>query len=158
MKLTAHEEYGLRCLLELGRISQPIGLTIPEISRSQGISEPYVAKLLRMLRLGGFVKSARGRAGGYTLARPAGRIVLGDVLATLGGRLVEEDFCGRFSPRQEHCAQACECSIRSLWDTLQLAVDRVLNTLTLADLLRPAPGFVTLSGERESLRDARRSA
>src|ERR1035441_8981537 len=91
MKLTSHEEYGLRCLIRLGQEGPGGRLTIPEISNAEGLSEAYVGKLLRMLRLGGLVNAARG-TGGYSLARPASEIVLGDVMAVLGGRLFESDF------------------------------------------------------------------
>ena len=91
MKLTANEEYGVRCLVRLGYASQ--GLTIPEISQAEGVSPAYAAKILRTLRKGGFVKAARGKEGGYTLARPAEAIVIGDVIDALGGRLFESDFC-----------------------------------------------------------------
>ncbi len=93
MKLTAHEEYGLRCLLQIGKQWPEGSLTIPAVSRLEGISIPHAGKLLQMLRQDGFLKSARGQAGGYTLALPPDRIVIRDVLAALGGRLYEESFC-----------------------------------------------------------------
>src|SRR5690349_22911214 len=95
MKLSSNEEYGLRCLVRLGFEGQ--GLTIPEISQAEGVSPAYAAKILRELRKGGFVKAARGKAGGYTLARPAENIVIGDVMDVLGGRLFESDFCDSHS-------------------------------------------------------------
>jgi len=67
MKLTSHEEYGLRCLICVGQEGPGGRLTIPEISTAEGVSEAYVGKLLRMLRLGGIVTAARG-TGGYSLA------------------------------------------------------------------------------------------
>ena len=70
MKLSSCEEYGLRCLLQLARQTSGRSLTIPEISRAEGITHHNVAKLLRILRQGGFVESARGQQGGYALARP----------------------------------------------------------------------------------------
>src|SRR5258708_29468074 len=91
MKLTSHEEYGLRCLIRLGEEGLGGRLTIPEISNAEGVSEAYVGKLLRMLRLGGLVTAARG-TGGYSLARPASQIVLGHVMAVLGGPFVSGDF------------------------------------------------------------------
>ena len=50
MKLTSLEEYGLRCLVELGRVGQGESLTIAEMSRREGISAPNVAKIMRILR------------------------------------------------------------------------------------------------------------
>ena len=70
MKLSANEEYGLRCLVRIGYAGDGGSLTIPEISVAEGVSPAYAAKILRVLRKGGFVKAARGKDGGYTLARP----------------------------------------------------------------------------------------
>ena len=68
MKLSSNEEYGLRCLLRLGYEGPGGSLTLPEISQAEGVSEAYAAKIMRILRRGGFVTSARGKIGGYTLA------------------------------------------------------------------------------------------
>lgn len=137
MKLSAHEEYGLRCLLQVARHAEQSSATIPEISRSEGISPPYVAKLLRILRRGGFVKAARGKAGGYTLAMPPQEIMVGDALAILGGRIYQEDFCGRHAGVKHDCVHSSDCAMRSLWRNVQEAVDRVLDSITLHDLLDP---------------------
>lgn len=133
MKLTSHEEYGFRCLVKIG--SSRGALTIPEISDAEGISQAYAAKLLRMLRQGGFVKSARGNVGGYSLARPAGQIVVGEVLALLGGKMFETDFCESHSGTAKICAHSTDCSIRTLWSRVQVALDEVLGKTTLQDVL-----------------------
>ena len=65
MKLSAQEEYGLRCLLQMASRGNEASLSIPEISRAEGLSVPNVAKLMRLLRIAGFVKSVRGQSGGY---------------------------------------------------------------------------------------------
>ncbi len=135
MKLSSHEEYGLRCLLQVARHDAATIATIPEISRNEGISMAYVAKLMRILRQGGFVRAARGKVGGYTLALPPEQICVGDALTILGGRMYEDDFCDRHSGTQHSCAHSTECSIRSLWRSLQGAVDGILSTTTVRDLL-----------------------
>ena len=56
MKLTANEEYGVRCLVRIAYAGfSGQGLTIPEISTAEGVSPAYAAKILRVLRKGGFV-------------------------------------------------------------------------------------------------------
>ena len=137
MKLTANEEYGVRCLVRIGYAGAKTGgLTIPEISVAEGVSPSYAAKILRVLRKGGFVKAARGKDGGYTLARPAEEIVIGDVIDALGGRLFESDFCDSHSGQVEICTRSVDCSVRSLWRAVQVAVDHVLSKATLRDLMR----------------------
>ena len=86
MKFSSQEEYGLRCLLQLGRGGRGSSKTIAEISEAEGLSQAYVAKLLRILRISGFVDSVRGQEGGYTLARDAEELPLSEVLAGVGGR------------------------------------------------------------------------
>lgn len=135
MKFTAQEEYGLRCLLQIGRQGKGGSLTIPEIAALEGISVPYVAKLMRLLRRGGFVKSTRGQTGGYTLARPTDQILAGDVLSSLGGRFFETEFCERYPGSVQICTHTVDCSIRSLWHAVQEVVDQVLGKTTLRDLL-----------------------
>ncbi len=139
MKLTSQEEYGLRCLLRVGRAGEGASLTIPELSRAEGISEPNAAKMMRILRRGGFVKSTRGQSGGYTLSRPADQILVGHVVAVLGGRLYEPAFCDVHSGLQLSCTHLPDCSIRSVWSMVQQAVDQVLGRITLKDLLKSEP-------------------
>jgi Rrf2 family protein len=136
MKLSSQEEYGLRCLLRVGREGPDASITIPELSRSEGITEPNVAKMMRLLRQAGFVQSTRGQSGGYSLTRPAGEINVGEVLACLGGRLYEPGFCDTHTGVERLCTHMPDCSIRSVWRTIQRAIDSVLGTLTLKDLLR----------------------
>jgi Rrf2 family protein len=136
MKLSAQEEYGLRCLLQMATRGDATSLSIPEISRAEGLSVPNVAKLMRLLRLSGFVKSVRGQAGGYTLARPASQIAISAVLESLGGRLFGPKFCDRHAGLVERCAHDGDCSLRSVWGTLQATIERALSGMTLADLLR----------------------
>ena len=142
MKLTSHDEYGLRCLIRLGQEGPAGRLTIPEISKAEGVSDAYVGKLLRILRIGGFVTAARG-TGGYSLTRPASQIVLGDVMAVLGGRLFESNFCETHTGQMEDCVRSVDCSLRVLWRTVQAAVDDVLGRTTLQDLLRNEQQMIT---------------
>jgi Rrf2 family protein len=158
MKLSANEEYGVRCLVRLGYAGfAGQALTIPEISEAEGVSPAYAAKILRVLRKGGYVKAARGKEGGYTLARPADQIVIGEVVDLLGGRLFESSFCDSHSGQVAICTRSVDCSVRSLWRAVQVAVDQVLGKATLRDLLQneeqmntwvrtiPGPNPVTLT-------------
>jgi Rrf2 family transcriptional regulator, iron-sulfur cluster assembly transcription factor len=139
MKLTSQEEYGLRCLLRVGRAGEGGSVTLPELSRAEGISGPNAAKMMRILRRGGFVKSTRGQAGGYALSRPAEEIVVGHVVAVLGGRLYEPAFCDGHAGTARSCTHMPDCSIRSVWRMVQQAVDQVLGTISLKDLLKSEP-------------------
>jgi Rrf2 family protein len=142
MKLSAQEEYGLRCILSLARNEMGQGtpgspLTINDIARREGLSPQYAGKLIRILGRAGLVESARGCKGGYRLARPAASISVAEALAALGGRIYEPGTCDRFPGDRRFCVHTNDCSIRSLWAGLQAMVDRILTRTTLSDLVGP---------------------
>jgi Rrf2 family protein len=151
MKLSSQEEYGLRCLLQVARHDPEGSVTIPEISRIEGLSIPHVAKLMRSLRRGGFVKSVRGQAGGYKLARTPDQINIGEVLAWLGGRLFEPSFCSMHAGMAKLCTHSVECSIRSLWQSVQHVVDQMLGKVTLCDLLGGERQVSSWTGDQTEL-------
>ncbi len=120
-------------MLRIGKSKN--GLTIPEISALEGLSTANVGKLLRTLRLGGIIEATRGQSGGYKLAKPAEEIIIGDVLTVLGGKLFEDDFCSSHAGIENICTNSIDCSIRSLWKTIQTVVDNVVLKISLKDLL-----------------------
>lgn len=136
MKFSAHEEYGLRCLIRIAETkNNGKGLTIPEISAAEGIAEHSVAKILRELRMNGFLESIRGQSGGYTLSKKPEEIVVGDVLHAMGGKLFDNTFCKDHAGLSSICNHSVDCSVRSVWQIIQAAVDNVVNNLTLKDLM-----------------------
>lgn len=134
MKITAQEEYGLRCLLQLARHEGSEPLTGAHVAEAEGLSLPYVGKLLSLLRQAGLVESVRGRSGGFVLSRPAAEISVSDTLRALGGQLFEPEFCETHHGASEVCVHLGSCSIRSLWGVVGDLIDRVLARTSLADL------------------------
>jgi Rrf2 family protein len=140
MKITAQEEYGLRCLLRLARAEDDHSLTIPEIAAAERLTPAYVAKLLAVLRQAGLIDSVRGRAGGYRLAVPPGEIALGSVLLILGEPLYDDPgYCRDHAGTEMSngtCVHRGGCTLRALWQTLEKWMRGALNAITLADLLQ----------------------
>ncbi len=136
MKFSAQEEYGVRCLIRIGKFyDDGVAPTIPQISEAEKLSQHNVAKLLRVMRMGGILESERGHSGGYTLSMPPEELKMSEVLAVLGGRLFDDDFCMNHSGVASICTHTVDCSVRSLWKVIQDAVDGVVGKLTLRDLL-----------------------
>src|SRR5438045_3657145 len=138
MKITSQEEYGLRCLLRLGNADDGQSLTIPEIAAAEGLSAPYVAKLLAVLRQGGLIESVRGRSGGYRLAGSPADVTLGKILMVLGEPLFDDPgYCQRHAGKTEgNCVHHGGCTLRALWQTLEQWMRHTLDQITLADLLQ----------------------
>ena len=135
MKITSQEEYGLRILLRIAKCPDKDGMTIQVLAAAEGLSIPYVAKLTRMLRMEGFINSTPGNKGGYILARPAELINVNEVLKILGGSLFEKSFCSDYSGILKLCTNSVDCSIRSLWQMIQVNIDQLLDNISLRELI-----------------------
>ena len=135
MKLTAQEEYGLRCLLQVAR-ADGVRVSLREVAAAEGLSVEYAGKLMRVLRINGLVQSQRGAHGGYVLARPASEISAWDALSALDGPLVSGGFCDTHKGRSASCVHAGSgCSLRTLWTWIDEVLSRVLSRVSLVDLL-----------------------
>ena len=139
MRLSAQEEYGLRCLLFVARRSpgpDSVPTSIRDISEGEGLSVDYVAKLVRVLRQADLLVSSRGAAGGFALARSADQLSMQQILSSLDGPLFDEAFCDAHAGVLSDCAHAGpSCTVRSLWTQLSAAFEAVLSKITLADLV-----------------------
>ena len=135
MKVTAQEEYGLRCLIQLARMPQSQIVRVKEIAAKEGLSNAYVEKLLRLLARAGLVHSARGLKGGYALCRAASAITLGDVVLALGTVETMNHICTQFTGNLRTCIHFNDCGLRSAWAGLTTSIQTFLDQTTLDSLL-----------------------
>lgn len=135
MKISATEEYGLRILLRIASAGEE-GMSIPQISAAEGLSEPYAGKLTRLLRISGFIRSTRGQKGGYILAQEPKDIKVSAVLHALDGSLFDDGFCSTHTGVQRFCTHTLDCSVKSLWKSVQATLDGLLQNITLEDMMR----------------------
>ena len=136
MKITAQEEYGLRCLLQLAQATDVEKvLTVKEIGLREGLSPAYVEKLLRLLSRAGLIRSVRGVKGGYLLKRNSGDVRLAEVIRALGKVPSTGEICQRYTGNQSRCVHIDNCCIRSAWATLTQMLENFFETTLLADLV-----------------------
>ncbi|OGQ14274.1 MAG: hypothetical protein A3B70_06240 [Deltaproteobacteria bacterium RIFCSPHIGHO2_02_FULL_40_11] len=140
MKISALEEYGLRCMLQLARVYEQQGptagsLSIREIAEREGLSIQYVSKITALLRKQKLIVSTRGVKGGYRLAEPPNRINLWKVSNALSSAMFDSGFCVDHSGNVKECVHQGNCSIRSVWDVLYQHVHGLMQGISLSDLL-----------------------
>jgi Rrf2 family protein len=123
-------------------------VNIVDIADREALSVAYVAKLLRLLRKAGFVKSTRGVKGGYQTTRPAEEICVADILSALGGDLYTPDFCHRHSGHARDCVHILDCGGRAMFMGLDRVVKAYLSQFKLSDLVHPERELREMVGER----------
>lgn len=136
MKITAIEEYGLRCMMQLALADSELPMTVAQVADNEGISTEYAGKLLNLLRQAELVRSVRGRNGGFVLARSADEISLAEVVLALSNNLFDSEYCERHTGAGDVCVHSTACTLRPVWATLSGVINEILESLTLMDLLR----------------------
>jgi Rrf2 family transcriptional regulator, iron-sulfur cluster assembly transcription factor len=134
MKISAQEEYGLRCLLQLALLRGDEALTLPQIAEREGISVANAGKLMWLLNKAGFVKATRGTKGGYSLARPAAGIRLSEVIKVLDADVLDK-HCESYTGVLDSCVHKGDCGIRPVIVGLHEIVENALSQITLAQLV-----------------------
>lgn len=127
MKISAKTEYACLAMLELARnegSAQPVRAA--QIAETHGIPVRFLVQILLQLKAAGLVRSTRGAAGGYRLARPPVEATLADVLAAVEGASTS-------SPPEETASPALRV-LQGVWRSVNLAEQKLLERITLADL------------------------
>ena len=134
MKISAQEEYGLRCLVQLANLKADESLTLPQIAEREGISTANAGKLMWLLNKAGFVHSTRGTKGGYLLARPASEIRLNEIIKVLDEDVMTK-HCDSYTGVLDMCIHKGDCGIRPVIVGLHAIVENALSKITLAQLV-----------------------
>jgi Rrf2 family protein len=132
MKLSTKGRYGVRALLDIALHHDESPVQLKDIAERQQISLSYLEQLIAPLVAAGLLKSARGAHGGVSLAMPARDIRLLDVVQALEGSLAPVHCVDE----PEICPRAKACVTRDVWVEVKDAVESVLGSITLADLVK----------------------
>lgn len=134
MKISAQEEYGLRCLVQLANLKHGESLTLPQMAEREGISTANAGKLMWLLNKAGFVRSTRGTKGGYFLARPASAIHLSEIIKVLDEDVLSK-HCESYTGILDSCVHKGDCGIRPVIVGLHEIVENALSQITLSQLI-----------------------
>jgi Rrf2 family protein len=133
--LTNKGKYGLKALIHLAGLHPGQLALVSDIAATNDIPKKFLDAILGELRNAGFVRSKKGKGGGYALARPAQDIRVGHVIRVLDGPLAPVPCASRSSYlRCDDCVDEERCSVRLMMLEVRDAIATVLDQCTLADM------------------------
>lgn len=133
MKLSTKGRYGLKAMFELAQQYDKELVSLNIIAERQKLSVNYLEQLIAPLRKKGLVISGRGAQGGYRLARKPSEITVKEILETLEGPLAPTSCV--IEGEDENCWKADYCVTRIIWERMREAIDQVVSSTTLADMI-----------------------
>ena len=131
MKLSTKGRYAVRAMLDLAQHSNDGMVLLKDVARRQEVSERYLEHLFLTLKAAGLVSSLRGARGGFQLTRHPSEFRIIDIIQACEGQLSVVECVS--DPGS--CQRSSHCATRDLWTDLQMAMDEVLGSLTLQDLV-----------------------
>lgn len=131
MKLSARARYGTKALLELALHWGEEPVLLKDVAQRQQIPLPYLEHLIGPLVQAGIVKSTRGVRGGVSLLKPPEEVMLSEVIQLLEGSISPAECVDN----PETCSRSNLCVTHDIWDEVKEAVSKVLESITLQDLV-----------------------
>ncbi|NOT71069.1 MAG: aminotransferase class V-fold PLP-dependent enzyme [Hyphomicrobium sp.] len=131
MELTTKGRYAVTAMADIAGQSDALTVPLSQIAERQALPLAYLEQIFVGLRRAGLVESARGRSGGYRLARPAAEISIADVMAA-----AEEDtHFTRCANGEASCLRDAPCLTHGLWQRLGAVTSAFFASVSLADVV-----------------------
>ena len=137
MKLSKKGEYALRSLINLG-IAAEVGrslVQVSELAESEQLPMKFLEQILQALKDAGLVISARGKFGGYRLAKRPKEITIGQVVRLIDGPLAPIGCVSQSAYTKCTCPDEEHCGLRMLMLDVRNAIAGILDRYTLADVV-----------------------
>jgi Rrf2 family protein len=144
--LSQRGRYALKAMINLAR-SDVAARQVSAIAAEENIPRKFLEAIMSELRRAGLVESARGKLGGYRLARPADLITFGEVIRLTDGPLALAPCVSRnFYRRCDDCTDEATCILRRVLARVRNEASEILDRTTLADALIAPSAALLLEG------------
>ncbi|SUP44196.1 Cysteine metabolism repressor [Veillonella criceti] len=132
MKISTKGRYALRVLVDLAENGKKKNVSIREIAERQRISDKYLEGIVARLSAAGYVKSVRGKYGGYRLSKEPKEYTVYDIL-----RAAEDSIAlvACLEDEVNQCPRSKTCMTLPLWEHMQAQFKEYMEKLTLQDVL-----------------------
>jgi Rrf2 family protein len=132
VKLSTKTRYGVRALFDIAYHNSGQPTQARDVARRQEVPLRYLEQIFQDLRRAGLVEAKRGPRGGYSLARPAEEISLGDIVRAVQGPI---ELLTTSEPPPSEPARTRDVP-ESIWKELALKIAACFDAVTLRDLCR----------------------
>jgi Rrf2 family protein len=130
LRISAKADYAVRAAVELAAADDEKPVKAERIATAQGIPLNFLENILGEMRHGGIVQSHRGVDGGFRLARPAGEVMIADIIRAVEGPLASV----RGEPPESREYGGAAGALPRVWIAVRKNLRSVLEHVSVADV------------------------
>jgi len=135
VELNTKARYAVMAMADLAKHGEAAAMPLSAVAERQNLSLAYLEQIFLRLRRAGLVESARGRSGGYLLARPASLIAVGEIMKAVE----EETRMTRCLDGDVGCLGDQRCLTHGLWHALGGHIAAFLANVSLQEVVDGIP-------------------
>ena len=132
MMVSSKGRYALTVMVDIAKHDDDTYVSLADIAERENLSMKYLESIIAMLNKGGMLVSARGKNGGYKLAKEPKDYSINEILLLTEGSLAPVNCIMQDGVQ---CDKAAGCSTLPLWAGLDKVIDNYLSGITLEDII-----------------------
>jgi len=144
MKLPTKATYSIKAMLDIALHFDEGPISVKRISERQNVSERYLEQLFILLRVARLARGIPGAKGGFSLTKPPSGITLSEIIQATEGSIAPVGCVDE----PGLCSLSDVCVMRNVWSRMKQAMDDVLESVTLQDLVEQQRQIEQLSKEK----------
>ncbi len=137
--LSKKAKYGLQAIIFLAKETRKKKepMQISELAAHENLPKKFLEIILLDMRKQGILHSQMGRGGGYSLAREANKITVGQIVRALDGTIAPISCVSKSAYRKcNDCKDEKTCEIRKVMQKVRDATAKILDGTSLEDAVK----------------------
>ena len=136
MRVSTKGRYAVRVIIDMAENGETEFHPLHNLAERQKLSEKYLEAILGTLVKHKILEGARGKGGGYKLAKPAAELTVWDVLSVIETSMSPVECVDN---GKSGCDRANICPTLSMWKDFSKIIKDYFSGITVGQLARKAP-------------------
>lgn len=136
MRVSTKGRYAIRVLIDMAKNGETDFHPLHELATHQGLSEKYLEAILGTLVKHKILEGARGKGGGYKLAKPAAELTVWEILNVIETSMGPVECV---TESKNGCDRADICPTLPMWKTLAGIIHDYFSGITIEQLVKRKP-------------------
>ena len=136
MRVSTKGRYAVRVIIDMAENGESEFHPLHNLAERQGLSEKYLEAILGTLVKNNVLEGARGKGGGYKLAKPAAELTVWEILNVIETSMGPVECVDN---GKSGCDRADICPTLPMWKTLEGIIHDYFSGITIEQLVRRKP-------------------